>query len=98
VIVVKIRPVDCSGPPGKVADAELHFRIGPLEGMKLVGFGIWEHANGLDLTVTFPTDHYSVAGDRRRFVLLRPIADPAVNETVRNLILDAYAAHELVNL
>jgi hypothetical protein len=94
MIVVKIVLVARDGPPGKLADAELHFRLGPLEGMKLVGFGIWEHANGVDLTVTFPTDHYSVNGERRRFVLLRPIADQGLNRVVRDLILDAYAAYE----
>ena len=33
-------------PPGKVADAELHFTDGPLDGLKLVGFAIWERRGG----------------------------------------------------
>ena len=29
-----------SNPPGKLADAELHFTGGELEDLKLIGFGI----------------------------------------------------------
>ena len=37
-MVVKITPNDKGNPPGKLADAELHFNDGVLEGMKLIGF------------------------------------------------------------
>ena len=40
--IVKIVPNDKANPPGKLADAELHFSDGALEGLKLIGFGIWE--------------------------------------------------------
>jgi hypothetical protein len=30
---------DKGNPPGKLADAELHFTDGPLEGLKLIGSG-----------------------------------------------------------
>jgi hypothetical protein len=33
---------DKGNPPGKLADAELHFTDGPLEGLKLIGFAIWD--------------------------------------------------------
>ena len=42
---VKITPPtknDRSTLPGKLADAELHFTEGMLEGLKLVGFTVWE--------------------------------------------------------
>ena len=52
-MVVKITPNDKGNPPGKLADAELHFSSGPLEGLKLIGFAIWERRNG-GRTVTFP--------------------------------------------
>ena len=45
-MVVKITPNDKGNPPGKLADAELHFTDGPLEGLKLIGFGIWERRSG----------------------------------------------------
>ena len=38
-LTVKITPNDKGNPPGKLADAELHFTGGPLEGLKLIGFG-----------------------------------------------------------
>ena len=40
-MTVKINPNDKANPVGKLADAELHFTGGPLEGLKLIGFGIW---------------------------------------------------------
>jgi hypothetical protein len=38
-MVVKIVPNDKGNPQGKLADAELHFSDGVLEGLKLIGFG-----------------------------------------------------------
>ena len=38
-MTVKFTPNDKGNPPGKLADAELHFTDGPLEGLKLIGFG-----------------------------------------------------------
>lgn len=48
-------------PPGKLADAELHFTDGVLAGLKLVGFAVWERRNGV-CTVTFPARRYAVNG------------------------------------
>jgi len=39
---VKIIANDRGNPPGKLADAELHFNHGLLAGLKLVGFSIRE--------------------------------------------------------
>ncbi len=91
---VKIEAV--TTPPGKLADASLHFEAseGPLEGLKLIGFGIWERRTGGGRNVTFPARQYSVNGDRRSFALLRPIADIGTQDRIKFLILDAYAAHE----
>ena len=36
-MLVKIIPNDKGNPPGKLADAELHFTDGPLAGLKLIG-------------------------------------------------------------
>ena len=36
----------------------------------------------------------SVNGERRSFALLRPIADAAAQERVRELVLQAYAEYE----
>ncbi len=93
-MTVKIAPNDKGSPPGKLADAELHFTGGELEGLKLVGFAVWERRNGGGRNVTFPARQYSVNGERRSFALLRPIADATSQEKVRQLILHAYAEHE----
>src|SRR5215470_17057667 len=93
-MTIKILPNDHGTPSGKLADAELHFTDGPLEGLKLIGFGIWERRFGGGRNVTFPARQYSVNGERRSFALLRPIVDTTAQDRIRELILDAYAAHE----
>ncbi|HEY3382581.1 MAG TPA: hypothetical protein VGK32_12480 [Vicinamibacterales bacterium] len=93
-IVVKIVANDKGNPPGKLADAELHFASGPLDGLKLIGFGIWERRNNGGRNVTFPARQYSVNGERRSFALLRPIVDAAAQERMRDLVLRAYAEYE----
>ncbi len=91
---VKITPNDKGNPPGKLADAELHFTEGPLEGLKLIGFGIWERRTGNGRNVTFPARQFSFNGERRSFSLLRPIVDMEAQNRVRDLILDAYREFE----
>ena len=93
-MTVTIQPNDKGKPVGKLADAELHFTGGPLEGLKLIGFGIWETRGGARRNVTFPARQYAVNGERRSFALLRPIVDTAAQERVRELVLEAYAAYE----
>jgi hypothetical protein len=92
-VTVKIVPNDKGNPPGKLADAELHFLSGPLEGLKLIGFAVWERKNG-GRSVTFPARPYSVNGERRSFALLRPAVDASSQNRLRDIILGAYAEHE----
>ena len=95
-MTVKITPNDRGNPPGKLADAEMHFTEGPLEGLKLIGFAVWEQkrGGGGGRNVTFPARQYNVNGERRSFALLRPIADTTAQGKLRELILDAYAEWE----
>jgi hypothetical protein len=93
-MVVKITPNDNNNPPGKLADAELHFTEGVLDGLKLIGFAIWERRSGGGRNVTFPARQYSVNGERRTFALLRPIADASAQDRIRELVLEAYADYE----
>ncbi|MCC7126948.1 MAG: hypothetical protein IT178_19030 [Acidobacteria bacterium] len=93
-MVIKITPNDKGNPAGKLADAELHFDAGELDGMKLVGFAVWERRSGTGRNVTFPARAYSVNGERRSFALLRPLADGTSQDRVRDLILHAYADFE----
>ena len=92
-LTVKIIANDKGTPAGKLADAELHFGDGVLAGLKLIGFAVWERRTG-GRNVTFPARQYSVNGERRSFALLRPAADAASQERVRDLILAAYAETE----
>ena len=94
-LTVKITPNDKGNPPGKLADAELHFGgYSPLTGLKLMGFGIWERRGSNGRNVTFPARQYAVNGERRAFALLRPIVDTTAQDRVRELILEAYGAFE----
>ena len=93
-MLVTITPNDKGNPPGKLADAELHFTDGVLEGLKLIGFSVWERRNGSGRNVTFPARQYTVNGERRSFALLRPVADVTSQERIRELILQAYAEYE----
>ena len=93
-MTVKFSPNDRGNPPGKLADAELHFNDGTLDGLKLIGFAIWERRNGAGRNVTFPARQYSVNGERRSFALLRPVLDVASQDRLRDLILEAYSQYE----
>ena len=104
---IKITPNDKGTPPGKLAEAELHFSDGPLAGLKLIGFSIWErrgvggsspqhggHQRSAGRNVTFPARSYAVNGERRSFALLRPLVDASAQNRVRDLILEAYQEFE----
>ena len=94
-MVVKITQNDKNNLPGKLAEAELHFTEGALDGLKLIGFTIWERRTGNGRNVTFPARQYTVGGERRSFALLRPTTgDPASQERLRELILQAFAEYE----
>jgi hypothetical protein len=93
-VTVKITANDKGNPAGKLADAELRFADGPLAGLKLIGFAIWERRGPGGRNVTFPARQYSVNGERRSFALLRPVVDATAQQPVRDRILEAYAEYE----
>ena len=93
LVSVKIIPNAQGTPAGKLADAEVIFEAGagPLSGLKLIGFSVWERRDG-GRNVTFPARQYSVNGERRSFALLRPSSgDVSSQEAIRECILDAYS-------
>ena len=97
LVSVKIIPNDKGNPPGKLADAEVVFEAeaGPLSGLKLIGFAVWERRDG-GKNVTFPARQYSVNGARRSFALLRPSTeDRSTQDAIRDCILDAYSRVEM---
>jgi hypothetical protein len=92
-MTIRFFPNDKGNPPGKLADAELHFSGGPLDGLRLVGFAVWERKTS-GRNVTFPARQYSVNGERRSFALLRPITDSTAQDRLRDVVLEAYKEHE----
>ena len=96
VVSVSIIPNQQGSPAGKLADAEVMFEpaSGPLSGLKLIGFAVWERRDG-GRNVTFPARQYSVNGERRSFALLRPAnGDASAQDAIRQSILDAYSRLE----
>jgi hypothetical protein len=93
-MVVKIMPNDKGTPSGKLADAEVHFTDGEMQGLRLLGFAVWERRTGVGRNVTFPSRTYSVNGERRSFSLLRPVTDQNAQDKVRDLVLQAYSEYE----
>ena len=96
LVSVRIIPNERGKPAGKLADAEVIFEAdaGPLSGLKLIGFSVWERRDG-GRNVTFPARQYSVNGERRSFALLRPAnGDASAQEAIRQCILDAYQRSE----
>ena len=96
VVSVKILPNQTGNPQGKLADAEVIFGAGtgPFEGLRLIGFGVWERRGG-GRNVTFPARQYSVNGERRSFALLRPAnGEASAQDAIRQYILDAYTRTE----
>ncbi len=99
VVSVKIVRMERGAPPGKLADAELIFEAGagPLSGLRLIGFAVWERRDG-GKNVTFPARQYSVNGERRSFALLRPVnGESGTQDGIRDLILDAYSRVDLAS-
>jgi hypothetical protein len=88
VVVKIITPSDKNTLPGKLAEAELHFTEGVFDGLKLVGFTVWERRSGSGRNVTFPARSYSVNGERPSG------GDATAQDRVREMILDAYAEFE----
>src|SRR3954466_4722045 len=92
LVSVKIIPNDKGTPSGKLADAEVvcEADAGPLSGMKLIGFAVWERRDG-GRNVTFPARQYSVNGERRSFSPRGPAnGEQRAQEAIRQCILDAY--------
>jgi hypothetical protein len=91
---VKIIRNEGQAPRAKLADVELHFTGGELDGLRLIGFAIWERRDGKGQNVTFPARQFTVGGDRRSFSLLRYVDNPAAQDRLRDFLLQAYQAHE----
>ena len=68
---IKILRNDRSTPPGKLADAELHFEGGELDGLKLIGFAVWQRRED------------PIAQDRLRVLGLRAYLEQEHTQTAK---------------
>ena len=91
-ITINIVRNDKNKPHDKLADAELQFIGGELDGLKLLGFGVWQQRNGAGAFVSLPIRPFTVNGERRNFTLLRAVVDRSAEDRVRQLVLQAYEA------
>jgi hypothetical protein len=71
-------------PESKLADAELHFEEGLLNGLRLVGCSVWRSKKGEPPTVLVPSRSYATAGGIRYFELLRPSGETGVSGDVED--------------
>ena len=89
-ISIHIQKTNGHAAPGKLADAEIHFNGGELDGLKLVGFAVWRSRDGRGEDVTFPARQFVSQGERRSFSLLRWVEDREAQERLQRLVLRAY--------
>ena len=89
---ITFTPHDKPFPVGKLADAEIHFTDGLFEGLKLIGFAVWERRGGTGYNVTLPARQYKANGETRSFSLLRPLSDPNAQARLRDVIVEAWKA------
>ncbi len=91
LVAVRILPADRGVPAGKLANIELHFTAGALEGLKLLGFTVWEGRGDKRPSVSLPAKQYVVNGERRNFTLLRPTGETQTPDALRAALLAAFA-------
>ena len=91
-ISIHIQKTNGNAAPGKLADAEIHFNAGELDGLKLVGFAVWRSRDGRGEDVTFPSRQFIAHGERRSFSLLRWVSERDAQQRVVDLVRRAYAA------
>jgi hypothetical protein len=89
-ISIQILKTTRPSAPGKLADAEIHFNGGELDGLKLVGFAVWQRRDGAGENVSFPARNFTVDGDRRSFSWLRWVAKREAQERLEAAVLEAY--------
>ncbi len=87
------------GPDNLVAEVELVFTSGRMQGLKLVGLSLWRGGDG-ELRCTFPSRAYSSGSDRRFFSYLRSDAGDAadVREFKRWVVGEFEARVDLVEV
>jgi hypothetical protein len=95
-VVMRVQFVEKESRPERlVCEAEVVFgeEVGPLAGMKLVGFSLWRSPEG-EVFVTFPSRAIGVGNERRFFDYLRSAEGIAADaKRVKEWILEEFRAH-----
>jgi len=81
-----------NAPERLVCEAEIVFEseVGPLAGMKLVGFSLWRSPEG-EVYVTFPSRAFGSGTERRFFDFLRSVEGTAADaKRVKAWILEQF--------
>ena len=92
-ITVSILENDSLPGSPKLADAEVHFTSGELEGLTLSGFAVWRAKGDSGQNVTFSSRQFRVHGERRNFSMLRWIAKREAQERLADAVWRAYRRH-----
>ena len=66
-ITIQILTANGHSAAGKLADAEIHFTGGELDGLKLIGFAIWARRDGTGQNVTFPARQFTAPWSTPQF-------------------------------
>jgi hypothetical protein len=97
MISIHFQKTNGHAAPGKLADAEIHFNGGELDGLKLVGFAVWRSRDGRGEDVTFPSRQFVSNGERRSFALLRWIENREAQARLADVVLNAYRSDRSVS-
>src|SRR3954452_21247623 len=74
----------------KLANAEIQFAGGALDGLVLAGFAVWVNEEGSGESVTFSSRQFSVSGQPRSFSLSRWIAKREAQERMADAVFRSY--------
>lgn len=97
-ISIHIIKTSGSAAPGKLADAEIYFTGGELDGLKLVGFAVWKSRDGRGQNISCPSRHFNVGGDRRSFSFVRWVEAPDALRKLESAVLKAYRLDRAINV
>lgn len=86
---IEIVPPHPRSPDWKLAEAEIVFEGGLLDGLKLVGFTVTEGRDGR-LRVGLPQKDYMSGGQKQYWDFVKPVLHPARVNELRATILAEY--------
>lgn len=86
---IEIVPPHQRSPAWKLAEAEISFEGGVLDGVKLTGFTITEGRDG-KLRLTMPQKEYLKGGQKQYWDFIQPVLHPTSIGRLRDTILDEY--------